>query len=1602
MLNTRKKIYSSSKPSPLELANEVNQPVKKTPLDHYLDISNNQSFRSNTYGKSKYDKDLNLETEVNLDDVEGSIKENRAQTQSWGAKASAGVARAGVKAGIEIAKLVPTVVGGVAALGQWAIGNSDGNGWETAFNNAGHKALNALNEDINNELLPVYVKKAVSEGNLWDNLTSIDFYATEGADGLGFMLSMFAPGAALKALGGANKFKSLMGGFRAGKEFMSGTSMMNKAANLGLKADEIGITFANTFAEAAAESGSQMEAFRNTKPNWIKENTFKIQQELKTGKISSEQAKTKIANLDNDFEQQVGSIGKESFWMNMGLLAVTNFANTKMLGLAGESTTKTVGKQALRDIDGNIVKSVASRTLIDRAKDIPLKAGKMFLNEGFVEEGTQSTIENYLSGKAKKNELTGGFKDFNLKEFGEEYADMVTTTEGQKAIALGGILGYGSVAARSAKQLALGRTITDPETGLPTKVRQTDDDLEISRVNRLLAKGVEAEAHFAQINPDIYKKTDKINPETGENEYELVNGKKVIDPVKRDALLTNIKITEDDSKLWDQAIKDGDTDTIKHLQQVAENRLVNSFIADSQDGLNILSEYLKDSVLPEDRKKSIMEKATVTQKAHEQFISYAQPVLDLKNKDATPEDLQKFYNTLVNTNKMNIMKQFEASKALDLHNKKIDDLLSQHGLDRTNLENQKLRSQLATKDIRFAKEQELESYYKSTLEDIKQTNLDLWNPKKQQEAFDKIVNNNKTTRDNNSAENVANADAITEAIQSAQTIDEIDESVNNTAVDPQTAEVINQLANDKKAEIVAEDKQAVAVNNENVKNEIEEFITNTDNLPEGFIFDGENYYDYLNDVAYTKDEYSEEIKKRNGIETKEEIPVDINESKQEDLTDLVNEDIVENKIIEEPIELQNIAKGDKPQFPGVATMGVDRSGNTYGKFSQYILEPFRNFINNFKSVKDTVVTFTKPFYLNDSNKIALKYLDAKYVNYTSEQLDFMYRHLPLQVNVDENIFTFIASLSDQTTPDMITYQARKLIVDAIIKHGYENVTSKIQYQKGGELKYLPADNENKILSLKEFDNDLSKVKLFWVQDVDGNVINENNVQADKKSEFPFALKNPFKQKGYVYTIIHSPGGIATPVKLNVRKVTTEQAEMIYRVYEALYNYNQNPEGGIRLGQNNAKLSDLYKVDLSLKTLIEQDFETEFKLFKNGDQTSIGNFMTLFIHDNVTYEGETKPYTTKYQGGEIITGQEGVLSFEGGKMSKELFLEFLTTKKRQNTKIEYLTSDVVDNNKYKKYLLEQVISVNIDTQKPFDGDINVYIDSNVTVIEKLKVQSEIEAKKVDIERRRQEELNSESYRVPDSKETRTWTDDDGVKFETTITTFKDGSKQATNKNLETQLRTPISKYNKDLSNEKIYEVEASNAIERGEIQQQEVKSAKIVDKINAKYDAELTALKQPITTQEKAQQADIERRRQEELKERVVYDRRPTVEDGEFKIIGDPNNRIYRVNENTGRPQVLDESNGLWSNTEESPNLFFEIVTRSGFQKSKDKINAKYDAELKALESNQTTLENNTENTLISDNVSVSLDESYKTEAVNISEFEEPLSTELNEAETECP
>jgi hypothetical protein len=134
-------------------------------------------------GNSTYDKNLSWFGDVDQKDVQGSINEHRYEQQGWGTQLAAGVGRAATKALSEVAKL-PFVVGGAIA----APFVEDGQGYDTVFNNQFIKSIDSINEEINTEMLPVYVGKAIKDGNLWDAVTSTSFWATDGADGLGFLI----------------------------------------------------------------------------------------------------------------------------------------------------------------------------------------------------------------------------------------------------------------------------------------------------------------------------------------------------------------------------------------------------------------------------------------------------------------------------------------------------------------------------------------------------------------------------------------------------------------------------------------------------------------------------------------------------------------------------------------------------------------------------------------------------------------------------------------------------------------------------------------------------------------------------------------------------------------------------------------------------------------------------------------------------------------------------------------------------------------------------------------------------------------------------------------------------------------------------------------------------------------------------------------------------------------------------------------------------------------------------------------------------------------------------------------------------------------------
>ena len=1303
----------------------------KTNLDSDLPFENDNIFSQGEKRTGKLDltnRDYLTGYENPTEILGGQgLDEVRANTQSWGSKAASGVGRAIAKAGVEIAKMPGIVVGAITA--PFA---EEGQGWDTFVNNAWTKTINEYGEQLNQEVLPVYVKKAVSEGNLWDNLSSIDFWATEGADGVGFIASMFAPGALMKS-------------FNLGSKVTKFASMSNRVSNaqkaLGITPqaiDTFAITAANTMFESAAEAGSAMDSFEKD-----------LNLKLENGEINETQYEAML--------QQKATLGRDIFVTNLAILAGPNLINTKLLYGLGSRTATAAG---VRSASGELLSEVASPTILNKLGNVGKEFSKALGREGFFEEGLQSTTEEYFKKGAESGTLTDNYlNNINAREFADGYLDMLTSTDGQKAIALGGLLGGGMQAYQNAKQSPKDRAET----------------------NRLLSLGREANDIYlaTTLNPDIYKRTEEIDPVTGENAYELVNGKKVIDPVKRNELVNKAKNADQFSEIFDYAQSLGNSEALQVLQTMAEDNLIMPFITNNEVGIDILKEYLKENKdMPADAKQRVITKAEKLQSIQNEYLNFSKPILNLKNNQSTQNDVNDFHSFLNNTLLVNKSQEFQANENLNLINKDIQRVLSDKGYNDNLDDNVRLRNELASTDIRLESLLAKQGELNEKIETLKSNENLVWNKKEQQKAFDKFIKDRRKTEEKESNENIEVVNETLDKINNSndkeeitklangEKVDKIElEDTNENATDPKptktevtanplesidsdTKEIIKQKAQDKIEVLVQEENDAIAVGNAAI--DIEKETNNASKLEAvrklqpieiaGVTYTFSNFLGILSmntsDFSDAKNfdnmdsmvNYIDNILNSNIVLDNVVKPLDFETSDEVHTEQKQGNNVLETSTEES----ENLAN---KKFPTISLMGIDRVGKQFN----YLSEKFYNWLKDFKDKKGTKVTFSPPdpSGYNPDTSEAIRMLNSG--DFSNK--DFLYRKLPLQVNLPNNNFTFIASLTEVVDENSERYIARKNIVEAILNNSgngiekYNGLSTTVDYQKGGELNYIapntvfdeqgnPLGNdlvENNISNIQEFNNRASAVPLFFVRDEQGNVYDENG--NDGTDRFPSNLTS--EQKGYVYTIIKAHNGVDVPVKMNVRKLSLTQANLVYEVYRTLYELNKGKT--VRLNQNNAKLTDLYKDNASLQSAIEKFFEKEINLFRNKNNITVADFMTLFIHDSMALDGSAKPYTVKYKGGGITFGTDSFINFEKSSSDfKDAFIDFITSQKRQNVKLDYLAGINKNINKafYKDYLInEKVINVNLDTNEPFKGDINVYINSQIDGV-KSQVINEI--------------------------------------------------------------------------------------------------------------------------------------------------------------------------------------------------------------------------------------------------------------------------------------
>lgn len=1221
-------------------------------------------------GDSKFDEGLRWGIDVNENDPIKSINEYRAVNQPWYDKTAAGIGRIGVKVAAEIAKMPGYIVG--AAIAPFA---KEGEGWDIAVNNQWIKSINNLNQDINNDILPVYVKKAVSEGNLWDNISSIDFWATDGADGIGYIGAMMLPGAAFNTLGLGEKALGLTA---KGLALVNGESKLAgataKLAQLGITAEKIdvgGAALANTLLESGSEAGSAMDNFEKD-----------LKRRFDSGEIDQHQYE--------ELSKQKGELGRDIFLSNLAILAGPNLIQAKMLW--GKAGNKFLSKLE----NPNLLSKIGARS-----KDI-VEAG---LSEGVWEEAGQSTVENMFTNKAKKGELKGkslfGYlNDFNVGELTNSYFDTISTTEGQKAMFLGAFLGGGMAAYHGAKSDVANRT-------------NTNDILESSQ---------QTVDNFNKIKEtDIYKRDTK-----GDIMFNY-NNKPQLDPVKVIEVAKALNYTDQKSKQFDEAVKNGDSEVVDELKQQAVTQLITPYITKGELGVEALEQHLtelsksedfsQDPKLVEVNKKFIkdaVEQAKYMQSQYQSYLDFSNNLINLNHPDAIPDQKVDFYNQLAST--------YITYKGIEFSEKK--------KLSNLNTEKSKLLKDIkeptTTSDLNpeFI-EGKTEDIYKNNREEtdprLKLLNDKINSTKDKLSFINELVNNT-----------IWDSEKVNKAF--AKKVEENRDITNKT--NPQVQEELDNTFDKIKEAVSEKELEDIKTDNPQVQDAVEKKkeVIKTAEIQKDQIIEENNQL--LADV------FREEGLSETKLQPQKEISIDGNENTIEQ---------------DEPVgfsdNIQSLNKEVKQSQPGAKVISTD----TKGIKLPFITEEYLEYERTPRDKSKDKVGFEIVDYKGDNenwNK-AIQMVNNK--DFSNKE--FLYNHLPINAwftnkeredklidPIEAPIETITKSVEANKIFKKETLPLRKAIVDALVNgQDLDDLSSNIVKQFPGQLKVkdqiVMEDGtlrtpENSILDLQIFQGmsrlDIIKniAKRAYYVDYDGiltNVINKEN----KKGNY-------HKGQGEIFLEIPQNNGKPYMLKLNFKRIDEDKAEAIYEIVKVLSTSAKtidNPTGQLvpienfisslpeeiimkvayALTSEIALVEKLYPdnatLDKLLDILVFQKSENQKTLFKLDD---FGNLKLGSIADISNINKEDLLNDTH----------------------KDTILNFLN-KKRHNVLVTKkgfgdATQFQFNNPDYVNYLLDNnILTTNAVVNEPtFQGYSNIYINREIKGINKIKSSDKLTKQQIE--------------------------------------------------------------------------------------------------------------------------------------------------------------------------------------------------------------------------------------------------------------------------------
>ena len=419
----------------------------------------------------------------------------------------------------EVAKTFPIIGGlGMAAISAGTdvlsgreVSTADAFGW---INNDMVQWLDERKKSIDDNYLPIYNSANYDQMNWAEQMATSNFWATQGADGLGFLAAMFTPGWIFKSMGiaaGGAKILNKLGtaaellelGKKASK--LTGfTDDLAKAtalsAELGVDAQKVmeGISMYN---KAGIASKSTANILSKLKPAWVYDplvgGTSKIERGLDIGgtafanglvesaaegneswnnvklKLESERAQGLNSYSNDEIKEIAGNAAATTFKYNLPLLMASNllletvilnkFDNLLGIGrkTAADATEdlrglfksyKGVKEGTETTFNEYLKKNLKPYATSDLLKEIGIKMPIAAIKEGLGEEGLQNSISRYSQRMAELNKETGILEDVNgiLNQYATSFSDL-GDNEFWQSVVLGAVLGgFGEAGAGTA------------------------------------------------------------------------------------------------------------------------------------------------------------------------------------------------------------------------------------------------------------------------------------------------------------------------------------------------------------------------------------------------------------------------------------------------------------------------------------------------------------------------------------------------------------------------------------------------------------------------------------------------------------------------------------------------------------------------------------------------------------------------------------------------------------------------------------------------------------------------------------------------------------------------------------------------------------------------------------------------------------------------------------------------------------------------------------------------------------------------------------------------------------------------------------------------